>query len=533
MHLKPTAKTGRTIATIIVATMAMACSSANGNNEPISASHQLTIIPEPTKIEYSSAMTAIPSSAGISTDIPENAFALLQNELPTAKREKNDKAFIRIATDKTLGEEAYKLSVKKGCVTITSSSDKGTLWAVQTLRQMLDEMKYANVNWNNSIPQVEISDAPQFGWRGFHIDVSRHMFTIDCLKKVVDCLSFYKINHLQIHLTDDQGWRIEVKSHPELTAKGAWRDFDNNDSACLAQGMTIDPKFIKNGQYGGYYTQDEIRGLISYATERGVEIVPEIDMPGHFSAAIKSNPQLSCTGNTGWGKEFSYPMCPSKETSYTFVEDILNEMTALFPSKYFHIGADEVEKDNWRKCPDCQAMIKAKGYTGVSDLQDMFVTRVTKYLQAKGKNVITWDDAFSSAAPAGLTYMFWRGWLPERAGEIAKAGSPEVFTDCNTFYLSSETSDKHLKNLLLFDRSEKYSSLTNNDIMGYQSCVWTEEIPNEKVLCRHIFPAMQAYSEVAWGCQQRNWDNFCKSINQWHLLWLTAHGLTYRAIGEK
>ena len=263
---------------------------------------------------------------------------------------------IRLTTKKGIAKDGYQLNVKANGIDINAANYSGTLSAIATLNQLLlqNDDKAA-------IHAVAVSDAPRFNWRGFHLDVSRHFFTVDEVKEIIDLMALYKLNRFHWHLTDDQGWRIEIKKYPLLTEKGAWRIYNNQDTACMQLAARDDnpnlliPKKntrVENGDtlYGGYYTQDQIRDVVAYAKQRGIEIVPEIDMPGHFLSAIENYEGLSCFPTIGWGQYFTTPLCPGKQKVLDFCKDIWSEIFKLFPYEYVHVGGDEVRKDTWRNC---------------------------------------------------------------------------------------------------------------------------------------------------------------------------------------
>ena len=515
----------------------MACTQNDqpGNgNLPVT---KVSIIPQPQSVQYGTSDILLPGSLTISEDITGISKTLLTETLSgitaggTVATAPNAEAFIRVSANSALAEEAYNISIGEKSVNLEYSTPKGMLWGIQTLRQILLQSSDQG-NGRKSIPALELSDYPRTQWRGFHIDVSRHMFTLDFLKKLTDCLSFYKINKLRLHLNDDQGWRSEIKKYPQLTTIGGWREFDEYDLDCMERAktdpdFTIDSRFIRNGnEYGGYYTQEELKGLIEYATERGLEVIPEIDMPGHFSSAIKAFPELSCTGQAGWGEEFSYPVCAGKTENYPFFKDIIDEVVALFPGEYMHIGADEVEKINWKECPRCQALIREKQLMNVDGLQNYFVKEMAGYVRSKGKKVIAWDDAFNKNDPQDLLYTYWRDWLPEQAADITQRGYKLVFMEWGRFYLSGSYSDDALKSLYEFTFEPQFPGIVTSNVAGFQACVWTEHIPNEKKLGQHVFPSLQAFTELVWS-NRRDWESF-KTRLPWHLQWLTRNGVHSR-----
>lgn len=518
-----------------------ACScSKNENSEQVIPISKVSLIPLPESVMYDTSNIILPNDISVTQELPALPAQLLKETLTNVmkientKSAANENAFIRISKDNALAEEGYKITISAESIQIDYATPKGLLWGVQTLRQILLQNTVAN-NGNKTIPALTISDTPKNTWRGFHIDVARHMFTIDYLKKITDCLSFYKINKLQLHLTDDQGWRIEIKKYPELTAKGGWREFDEYDKRCIELSQSdpdyiIDSRFIKNNnEYGGYYTQEELKDFITYATERGIDVIPEIDMPGHFSAAIKAFPDLSCTGETGWGEEFSYPVCAGKTEHYPFFKDIIDEVTTLFPSEYMHIGADEVEKHNWKKCERCQKLIQEENLGNVDNLQNYFVKEMANHVKSKGKKVMAWDDAFNAKDPQDILYTYWRDWLSDQPGKITQRGYPIVFMEWGRFYLISTPSDAQLKSLYEFNFEPQFEGIVKSNVIGFQACVWTEMIPNERKFGQQVFPSLQAFAELVWG-SKREWNSFIIRL-PWHLKWLTENGIHSRTPG--
>lgn len=495
---------------------------------------EVSLIPQPISLEYGLANVEIPTNVTISKDLSEVEYELLSttllNVVESTTSVDNENAFVKIINDDTLSKEEYKVVVEDDGCTIHYSSSAGLLWGIQTLRQILLQSTTSSTG-AKSIPVLTLKDEPEKEWRGFHLDVARHMFTIDYLKELIDRLSFYKINKLQIHLTDDQGWRIEIKQYPQLTNIGAWRSFDKYDNRLIEraktdESFTIDSRFIKDeNQYGGFYTQEELRELIEYAANRGIDIIPEIDMPGHFTAAINAYNYLSCTGTPGWGEEFSYPICAGKLENYQMIKDIIKEVAELFPSKYFHIGGDEVEKSLWETCPQCQKLILDKNLDGEDGLQNFFIKEMADYTRSLGKEVMAWDDAFISSDPLDLLYTYWRDWLSDQPSKITQEGLKTVFMEWGRFYLSARPSDRRLKSLYEFEFEPQFENIDESNIIGFQACVWTEMIPNETKLEHHVFPALQAFSEVAWS-ETRDWDSF-KTRLSWHLKWLKHSEVKY------
>lgn len=430
------------------------------------------------------------------------------------------------------GEEAYSLSIHENKITLKASHNKGVFYGLISLIQLFPPSNSLN---EIRLPVLEINDQPNYEWRGMHLDVSRHFFSMDYLKRYVDLLSLYKFNKLHLHLTDDQGWRIEIKKYPQLTDQGAWRTFNEQDSVCIEKSkedprFALDPQHIKEVegelQYGGYYTQEELKDFVEYANAKHVEIIPEIDMPGHMMAAIAVFPELACNGEAAWGEVFSTPLCPVNEEVYTFVENVLTEVSEIFPSKYIHIGADEVEKSTWEESADCQDFMTQHGLEDFEKLQSYFVQRVSSFLQDKGKEVVVWDDALAGGIDSSLNVMYWRNWVAEVPDKVVKNGNELILTPGDPFYLSSPNSklfDIYNKKLL----GAKFPTDLSHKIKGLQACLWTETIPSEALADAMLFPNVLAVAERAWSSSSsQDWDSFKRRLPA-QLDRLAAMGVNY------
>ena len=352
----------------------------------------------------------------------------------------------------------------------------------------------------------------------------------------MDILAFYKVNKLHLHLTDDQGWRLEIKKYPLLTKKGAWRVFNEQDSVCMKMAeedalFAIDTSHViqKDGKtlYGGYYTQEEMKSFIAYATNRHVEIIPEIDMPGHMMAAINIYPGLSATGKSEWGKVFSTPLSPVKEEVYAFVQDVLDEVTQTFTSDYIHIGADEVEKSSWKKSAQCKLFMKKNGFNDEKQLQSYFVNRVSSYLKNKGKKVIVWDDALEGELDPSTHVMYWRNWVGGVPEKIAANGNKMIMVPGDPLYFSRMSTPLYnIYNMNLL--GDKYPEDKMNLITGMQACVWTERVGSYKVVEALVFPKLLALSERAWSDDSvLNWEAFKTKVNA-HTSILDEFDVNYR-----
>jgi len=442
-----------------------------------------------------------------------------------------------------LPKGGYILSVKNGSVIITSNTAEGAFYAVSTLKQLIGAPLYACHPLNTlHVPCVEITDAPRFEWRGMHLDVSRHFFDIAYLEKMIDRMALYKFNKFHLHLTDDQGWRIEIKKYPELTAQGAWRMLNHQDSTCLALAKdnpdyALPEKHFRmiDGikKYGGFYTQEEIKGLISYAQARSIEIIPEIDMPGHMMAATALLPWLTSNGKGGQGKGFSEPLCPCKETTYTFAENVFTEIAALFPSQYIHLGADEVEKSSWKNVPECEALMKKEGLKNINELQSYFVHRMERFLISKNKKMIGWDEILDGGISKTATMMYWRTWVKDAPKHAAEKGNEIIMAPGEYCYFDAQQDVNSLQKVYQFDPlGFQLSKAGQKLIKGVQSCTWTETIPSEQRLEYMIFPRMMAMSEIAWSSTPADWKNFENRVVM-QLPMLDAMHINYRFMDLK
>lgn len=506
---------------------------------------QLPLIPYPSDIKLGNGDFVIDTNTSIV--LSDNAkfkkeVELLQTSLSDILGKKlsvgttGQKNVIEINYDDQLkNKESYFLNISSEKITISAKDGHGVFNAVQTIRQLLPVSK-AKAGSTIVLPALKIQDSPAFSWRGMHMDVSRHFYTMDYLKKHVDRLAYYKFNKFHLHLTDDQGWRIEIKKYPKLTEVGAWRTFDKNDSVCIARSkddpnFTIDPRFIhqKNGQtiYGGFYTQAEIKDLIKYAKERHIEIIPEIDMPGHMMAAIKAYPFL-VDGDAGWGDLFSTPICPCKEEVYTFTKNILAEIVELFPSKYIHIGADEVDKETWLKSDLCTKFMAEKGIENVSKLQSYFVHEMQEFVESKGKRIIAWDEILQGGTNSNVTVMYWRGWVKNAPLKAVENGNEVIMTPTNPLYFDYVNNNTSVYNVYHMDvipadipADKAYL------IQGAQANLWAEKIPSEPQAEFQMYPRMLALAERVWTNDLSNYGGFSERLLA-HYSKLDAMGVNYR-----
>ena len=408
---------------------------------------------------------------------------------------------------------SYKLQSTPEYIQVEANDYSGIISAITTIRQLLPAaIEVQGEKQTYSIPVVQIEDVPRFEWRGFMLDASRHFWSKDEVKHVLDLMSLYKLNKFHWHLSDDQGWRIEIEKYPLLTEKGAWRKFNTQDRTCMARAkeedntdflIPEDKIRIVEGDtlYGGYYTHDDIKEIVAYATQRGIDVIPEIDMPGHFLAAISQYPELACDGLIGWGEIFSSPICPGKDATLEFCRNVFKEVFELFPYEYVHMGGDEVEKANWKKCPLCQKRIRTEKLGSVEELQAWFVRDMEKFFLANGKKLIGWDEVVTDGLSSDAAITWWRSWAKD-ALPTATAQKQKVIACPNEYFYFDYAQDQNsVKKILAYDpcADERLSPEQKKYIWGVQANLWAEWIPTMKRIEYLIVPRMIALSEIAWA----------------------------------
>jgi len=493
----------------------------------------MSIIPKPNKIKISNGEFLISNSTKIvvADNLPEvkkTANYLISKMkmlgyVPKVKSERESKNIILLqkVEDKKYGNEGYKLSVNENKIVITGDY-AGLFYGVQTLLQLLPPEVYGNKKNNGNtweIPFVEITDAPKFKWRGMHLDVGRHFFPVKDIKKYLDFLAMHKMNVFHWHLTEDQGWRIEIKKYPKLTQIGAFRKETIIGHPSKNTSQKFDGK-----RYGGFYTQDEIKDVVNYAADRFITVVPEIEMPGHSVAALAAYPELSCTGGpfevrTSWGISKDI-YCAGKEKTFHFLEDVLTEVLKLFPSEYIHIGGDEAPKDRWKNCSECQARIKEEKLKDVHELQSYFIQRIEKFLNSQGRKIIGWDEILEGGLAPNATVMSWRG----NTGGIAAAKeqhnvvmTPTAFCYFDYYQIQNTKNEPlaiggylPLKKVYSFNPvPPEIKSEEEKYIIGGQGNVWTEYMPDFKQVEYMALPRMSAMAEVLWTeSSNKNYNDF-------------------------
>ena len=509
---------------------------------------QPAIIPVPDQMTVGTGAWTIKKSATIGCDNAQlrPAAQYLSQMLSRATgyrfAVKNGKGDIRLTLANEGNAGAYRLSVTGKGVTIEGDTYRGVINAIATLRQLLpDDIESQQVvarTW--TVPCVTITDAPRFEWRGMELDCSRHFFTVDEVYKLLDVLALYKIDKMHWHLTDDQGWRIEIKRYPLLTERGAWRIYNNQDTVCMKRAAEEDAPDLQvpvartrrddKGRtlYGGFYTQQQVRDIVAYAQVRGIEIIPEIDMPGHSLMAIDNYDGLSCFKQTGWGKLFTTPMCPGKDTMLEFCKNVWSEVFDLFPSRYVHIGGDEVDMKNWKTCPDCQKRMKDHHLTTEPQLQAWFNHYMEDFFTAHGKTMIGWDEIIAGGLTANSAVMWWRSWAADSPKQTTSHGNALICSPNSEFYIDYQEDRNSIPAIYRFDPVKGLDAKEQQLVLGVQANLWTEWVPTMNRVWYQAFPRVIATAELGWSKPQTmNIDNFTSRLVA-HLPRLQKMGVTYR-----
>ncbi len=429
----------------------------------------------------------------------------------------------------SVAPDFYSLLVLRKQIRVEYTSEASCFYALCSLLQLIE-----NEGKEARIATCTLMDYPKFAWRGLHLDVSRHFFTVEEVKRYIDLMAFYKFNTFHWHLTDDQGWRIEIKQFPKLTETGAWRDSTVN------KHYTTVPRTYTVEKYGGFYTQEQIREVVQYAAERYINVVPEIEMPGHARAALAAYPELSCTGQQQgveglWGI-FDDIYC-SKPEAIEFNKKILDEVTALFPSPYIHIGGDEAPKERWKQCPHCQQVIQENGLKNEHGLQSYFISQIAAHLMTKGKILIGWDEILEGGLPHNATVMSWRGY--EGGIEAVHQGHSVVMSPGSHCYFDHYQSGSPnepiaiggftpLEKVYYFDPVPKeLNEQEKSLVLGAQANLWTEYIPDMNQLEYMAYPRALALSQALWTQHKPSYETFREVLVNTHLKLLDKKQVNY------
>ena len=474
------------------------------------------IIPTPTEQTINNGFMEIENSPEIITESNFNSAATLfknaikKLDLTSKKTTKNR---INFSLNEKLNEEEYILKINTNQIIIEASTETGAIFGFQSLYQLM------NLNLKNGVVKLQnqvIKDSPRFKYRGMHLDVGRHMYPVAFIKKYIDGLAMLKFNNFHWHLTEDQGWRIEIEKYPELNNIGSYRD------STLIGHYTDKPWQFDKTRYGGFYTKKEIKEVVRYAEKRGINVIPEIEMPGHSQAAVSSYPEFGCTGEQVgvaplWGV-FKEIYCSKNET-FDFLEEIIDEVVELFPGKYIHIGGDEAPKTNWKACGNCQNVINREELKDEHELQSYFITRMEKYINSKGKQIIGWDEILEGGLAPNATVMSWRG--VSGGIEAAKMNHEVIMTPNATCYLdhyqAKDTSNEPLaiggytpiEEIYNYEPiPDELDESLHKYIIGAQGNVWTEYMKTSDHVEYMVFPRIFALSEVVWAKNRPSFNDF-------------------------
>jgi len=495
-----------------------------------SFAQQINIIPKPVAVEqrvgsfyinsktqiFSGTTPALANAGFLKTYIK----SLTGANLKATQKGAVAKNGIQLLIDpkKVKHAEGYELEVRASGVKITAADASGLFYGLQSFIQIVRQSKAGLL----SVPACKIIDYPEFSYRGMHLDVSRNMFSTATIKKWLDMLAFYKINTFHWHLTDDQGWRIEIKKYPELQHTAAWRN------ETLIGHKRTEPHLFDGQRYGGYYSQEDVKDIVTYAMARKITVIPEIEMPGHALAALTAYPELGCTGGpyqaaTYWGV-FEDVFCAGNDKTFAFIEDVLDEVSNLFPAKYIHIGGDECPKTRWKACPKCQKRIKNENLKDEDELQSYFIRRIEKYVESKGKKIIGWDEILEGGISPGATVMSWRG----EEGGIAAAKlkhqvimTPEKFLYLDYYQSHQKSEQIAAGGFTPLSKVYQYNPLPNalnqdekRYILGVQANVWSEYLSDAEKAEYMMFPRIIALAEVAWSKNERkNYPDFLNRLS--------------------
>ncbi len=503
--------------------------------EVVFSENDLNVIPRPQSLTLGKGSFRFTKETVFVSDVSLTAAARLFAEqferasgikLPI-KKEAVTTNYIALIVDKSLPKEGYSLVVQPERISIAVADYNGALYALETVRQLLpkefESTTPVKTDW--AVPAVTITDAPQYAWRGLMLDVSRHFFPKEYILKTLDRMAMLKLNTFHFHLVDNEGWRIEIKKYPKLTEIGAWRvdqedklwDERTPNSANAFANPATAPK-----KYGGFFTQEDIKEIVAYASARGITVIPEIEMPAHAMSAIAAYPELSCHKRPiGVPSGAVWPItdiyCAGQEETFTFLEDVLTEVTELFPSKYIHVGGDEATHTEWEKCPKCKARIKDHYLKDVHQLQSYFIKRIDDFLVSKGRTLVGWDEIMDGGLANNAVVMNWRGI--EVGKKALEQGNPVVLTsDC---YIDNyqglpdyepQANGGYLPLKTLYHYSlekENLSTALQKNILGTQANLWAEHVGSTEHSEYMLFPRLLALAEISWTNDNlKNWDNF-------------------------
>ena len=439
---------------------------------------------------------------------------------------------------------SYTLEVAPEGIVVSGADYEGVVNGISTLRQLMPVTVESGASGGSvalAVPCARIADSPRYAWRGLMIDCSRHFFSAVEMRRVLDLMSLYKLNRLHWHLTDDQGWRVEIKRYPLLTSQGGWRTFNGQDRWCMqtaratadADLMPDPAKMRAEGQdtvYGGFYTQQDIRNIVAYAAERGIDVVPEVDMPGHSLSAVMCYPWLGCGDSRRWDG-FSSPLCLGNDSVLAFCRDVWGELMALFPSRYVHIGGDEVAMSFWDNCSKCRSRMATLGLADGHALQAWFTRGMEQFFASHGRRMIGWDEILAGGVSREATVMWWRGGNADAAVAAAEGGNDVVCCPTTHFYFDYTENEGDVEKIYRFALPRTMSQAAQAHVLGIQANIWTEHVPSFNRLMHMAFPRLLAEAETAWTDDaHKNWPSFAARLSA-HYARLERLGVKYRMPG--
>lgn len=517
------------------------------------------LIPAPENLTFQKGQFILDNSVGISIKAANSQeIAKLTKYLSdkievqtgvqlSAKKEKTKNILFEIFSkpNKNLNDEGYILNITSKEIQIAANTKAGIFYGIQSLLQYVIA---SNNQTPLQLPNLSISDKPNVAWRGMILDVSRHFFNVNAIKETLDLMAFYKLNVFHWHLTDNEGWRLEIKKYPKLTSVGAWRT-EIPGSVMYKKDSTYTKKLDGTPyKYGGFYTQEQVKDIVAYAKERNITVVPEIDVPGHSGAALSAYREFSCEkhqqetpNSTLWNgvvnaENLNLNYCAGQEKTFSFIADVLTEVMELFPSKYIHIGGDEVDMSYWKKCDKCQKRMKDENLKDEHELQSYFIKRVANFVEKNGRQIIGWDEILEGGLAENATVMSWRG---EKGGiKAAKMKKDVVMTPSDPFYFNRYQGDPETEPFAAgysantLERVYQYnlipSQLTKEEekyILGGEFGVWTEFISSVEHLEYILLPRLPAFSENLWSVKkQKNYPDFVARLNSIHYDYWKANG---------
>lgn len=504
-----------------------------------------SIIPKPEHVQMGKGSIKLSANAGVvmqgfganPNTISQFAKQVLAQAKNTSAAGKGQKLSLTLKNNAGMVADGYQLAINEKGVQILSSTERGIFYGLQSLSQIITA---AN---GNAISFVSIKDEPRYPYRGLMLDVGRHYFPMSFIKAYIDVMAAYKLNYFHWHLTEDQGWRIEIKKYPKLASIASGRE------GTLLNHLRDKEHFYDNEPYRGYYTQEEVKEVVRYAASKYITVIPEIELPGHSLAALSAYPELGCGDHPGpykaamkWGI-FEDVYCAGKEETFTFLQNVLDEVLTLFPSTYIHIGGDESPKARWKTCNYCQKRIKDNGLKDEHELQSYFVKRMEKYLNAKGRKMIGWDEILEGGLAPNATVMAWRGVkggiaAAQQSHDVIMVPSSHLYLDHREAVSAEEpitishgpTRHSSLKNVYSFNPTlDTLTAEQKKYVIGVQANLWTEYVKSPAKAWYMILPRVYALSEIAWTkLENKDWDNFSKVRVPHHLELLDKAGKTYR-----